>query len=190
MLATAGMLFSVETAPKVKTAVGTPFLFAAALHFPPAVAMMIAVSAAGLALSVRPFGSILSRAASAACIGLAVAAASWVFHLITTPEATTWLLGSTILLAGFAFVLVNSGVVAIGAMLQTGSKTVARYASSQLRRWPVSAGMLALGSVPGLAPDNEPWLLMLVAIVLFVFVGQYRRPSFERGVDIHVLLNR
>jgi hypothetical protein len=190
MLATFGMLFSVETAPKVKTAVGTPFLFAAALHFHPAVAMMIAVSAAGLALTLRPFGSTVSRAASAACIGLAVAAASWVFHLIATAEATSWLVGSAVVLAGFIYLLVNSGLVAIGAGIQTGSLTIARFASSQHRRWPVSAGMLLLGSAPGLAPEHDPWLLLLAAIVLFVFVGQYRQPSFERGVDAHVLLNR
>lgn len=192
VLAMAGMLFSVETAPKVKSAVGVPFLFAAALHFPPVVAMLVAIAATGLALTLRPFGSSLSRSASTACVGLAVVAASWVFHLIVPAEGSGWLVGSAVVLAGVTFILVNSGIVAIGAGLQTGGKTVARFASSQRRRWPVSTGMLLLGSAPGLAPTSEPWLFLLAAIVLLVFVGQYRQPSgaFDRSFDVHLMLIR
>lgn len=192
ILATAGMLFSVETESKVKTAVGVPFLFAAALHFPPTVALVVAVMASGLAVTLRPFGSLLSRLASVACVGLAVLAASEVFHLITMPDRGPWLVGSAVVLAGLTFVLVNSGIVATGAVLQTGGNAVARFASSQRRRWPVSAGMLVLGSAPGLAPGNDPWLFALAAIVLLVFVGQFRQPSvaFDRSFDAHAMLNR
>lgn len=169
-----GAATPIEIAPKTKTGVGVPAIFASILLFGPAVGVINALAATSLAFAFRRFGSLKSQFASVACIGLSAAVAGITVAFVAgTPlvaDAGHRAIPASIL-GAIAMYLVNTIPVAIAADLQLKRPLMRSYFSDQRERALQHGSLFALGLLGAMASMLEigkPWAMLLVLLPIGV----------------------
>jgi hypothetical protein len=110
-------LLPVATWGGVTVSVGYPLVMAVAFTFSPEVAALVAVVSASDPREFRGEVTLLRALVNRSCIALAVLAASWVFHAVSSVRAPVLQMFSAALLAIIVDYAINLGLVTVGVCL-------------------------------------------------------------------------
>ena len=176
VMATVAIQFPLLVTPKVKVNTSTAAYFGAALTLDPGAAVMVAgVSqlAGGLILgrrrnplTGRPRRRLIDTSFNTSQWMLAIAGATAAFRRVAgtngSEQSYVWFAG--LLAAACAMYLVNTGLVAAAAAVQTQSNVLGIWLSGRRVDLVTETGLYAIGAVTSVAAPNHPWVLLGLVI--------------------------
>ena len=159
--------YEIHLAPKTKVSVDTAVLFAAALLFPPNVALLLAGAGASLSdlLARRRWYNVAFNAAQ---VGLTTGLASLLYRLVS-PDPV-WQGGTLawhaigVVVAAAAMYLGNAVLVDVAVALQLGQRPLVGWWLRHRVDVPHHVALFLLGTLPALTARDHPWTVALLAV--------------------------